>query len=298
LKILIGADVDPILPPILSKRASSDIWMPVDLISTLIDRMGEDLPKITWLIRSDQSVQFSTGEFASGFLSRRRLWQGLAARGHELGWHMHLLTMRDGVGRFDPDPIWLKAAFDGLAKFYPVRSVRTGWDYGSNVLFRRFEELGIAVDFSALPGNLAWQKAGPDMISVDWRFCPEVPYQPHPDNYQHQCSARGALWEVPITQFRGTPADAGKRLLWRSIHGSLSWVGIRNKTRLLTQFWKQLPLPVANVCALFFHPEDLTGPGMENFVRNVYALRRSFGEEFVTASEFVRHSSPSLTFQQ
>jgi hypothetical protein len=297
LKILIGADVDPILPAILSKPASSDIWTPIDLIPTLIDSMGEDLPKITWLIRSDESVRFSTGEFASGFLSRRRLWQGLAARGHELGWHMHLLTIRDGVGRFDPDPAWLRAAFEGLAKFYPVRSVRTGWDYGSNILFRRFKELGVAIDFSALPGNIGWQKAGPDMISVDWRFCPEAPYQPHPENYQRPCSNGGSLWEVPITQFRGTAAEASKRLLWRSIHGSLSWVGIKNKTRLLTQFWNQLPHPVANVCAFFFHPEELTPAGIENFVRNVHALRGSFGGEFVTASEFVGHNfrSPALS---
>ena len=293
MKILIGADVDPILPPILSEPARSDIWTPIDLIPALIDKMGEDLPKITWLIRSDESVRFSTGEFASGLLSRRQLWQGLVARGHEVGWHMHLLTMRDGVGRFDPDPAWLKAAFEALAKFYPVRSVRTGWDYGSNVLFRRFRELGIAVDFSALPGNIAWQKAGPDTISIDWRFCPETPYQPDPENYQRQCSADGALWEVPITQFQGTQLEAGKRLLWRAIHGSLAWGGIRQKTRLLTQFWNQPPSPVTDVCAFFFHPEELTPSGIENFVRNVYALRRSLGGEFVTASEFAGHKLPS-----
>jgi len=290
LKILLGADVDPILPPILSRPPTSDIWTPIDLISTLIDRMGEDLPKITWLIRSDESVRFATGEFASGFLSRRQLWQDLAARDHELGWHMHLLTMRDGVSRFDPDPAWLKAAFDALAKFYPVRSVRTGWDYGSNALFRRFAELGIAIDFSALPGNIAWPKAGPDRIAVDWRFCPALPYQPDPENYQRQRPACGALWEVPVSQFQSTPAEAGKRFLWRSINGSLSWVGIRNKTRPLTQFWNQLPRPVANVCTLFFHPEDLAHSGLDNFVRNVDALRRVFGGEFVTASEFMNYS--------
>lgn len=293
MKVLIGCDVDPVLPPVLRCPPKADIWEPLDQIHSLVATMGDALPVITWLIRSDESVRFCTGSYSSGFISRQKLWQSLANRGHELGWHMHLLTIRDGVGRFDPDPAWLKAAFDGLAKFYPVRSVRTGWDYGSNVLFRRFKELGVAIDFSALPGNIAWQKAGPDMISVDWRFCPEAPYQPDPENYQRPCSNGGSLWEVPITQFRGTPAEASKRLLWRSIHGSLSWVGIRNKTRLLTQFWNQLPRPVANVCALFFHPEDLTPAGIENFVRNIQALRRSFGGEFVTASEFAGHTLPS-----
>src|SRR5260370_5946825 len=101
MKILIGCDVDPILPPLLSHPLSNDIWKCLGYLSSLLDMAKGSLPPITWLIRSDASVRFATGDFGSGYTMRRCLWETLVADGHELGWHMHLMSFDERLGSFE-----------------------------------------------------------------------------------------------------------------------------------------------------------------------------------------------------
>jgi hypothetical protein len=49
-----------------------------------MDALSSDAPPITWLIRSDESVRFSTGDVTSGYVTRHDV-ASLVARGHELG---------------------------------------------------------------------------------------------------------------------------------------------------------------------------------------------------------------------
>ena len=91
VKVLIGCDVDPILPALLTRRPEGDIWAPLDRIPRLLGALGRDLPPITWLIRADETIRYSTGDYASGYASRQRMWSDFRNRGHEFGWHMHLL---------------------------------------------------------------------------------------------------------------------------------------------------------------------------------------------------------------
>lgn len=284
MKIVIGCDVDPVLPPILAKVPDGDIWQCLNMIDDLVASFGKNLPPITWLIRSDESVRFSTGNFASGFMAKRLLWQSLMAAGHEFGWHMHLMsfdTRRQCFG-FDPDPTWLADACHALGEHFDIHSTRTGWDYASNTMFRRLEELGMVVDFSALPGSLAWCAAGPDKILVDWTRCPSDPYHPCLDDYQRPGNLK--LLEIPITQFENSIIGIAKRVSWRLRNGSFLFAGLRNKTRLLTDAWKSLPPAQKPVWAFFFHPEDLQGEGMGRFVENLEQLHTLPDVEFITAS--------------
>ena len=95
MKIVIGCDVDPVLPQRLTQPPAGDIWQCLAYVDRLMDALGNDAPPITWLIRSDESVRFSTGDFASGYVTRHGMWQSLVARGHELGWHFHLMSYDD-----------------------------------------------------------------------------------------------------------------------------------------------------------------------------------------------------------
>jgi len=289
MKVLLGVDVDPVLPPILRARPAGDIWSPLDLIPRLEAQMGPDLPPMTWLLRVDQSIEFASGDLLSGYLSRRPLWERLQSAGHELGWHMHYMSLQDGVMTFDADPAWLPAAFERLSRCYPVHAVRTGWDYGSNAVFRRLREFGVKLDFSALPGALNFIRAGLTPIEVDWRRCPEHPYYPSAADYQSPALAADGLIELPITQFPSEPVRSLRRLTWRMLNGKFDLRGVRRCTRLLTEAWPGLPeTNDFGLWAFFYHPDEITPEGIANVTRNIQSLRAA-GAEFVTASQAEQH---------
>ncbi|MGA3212317.1 MAG: hypothetical protein ABSD20_13505 [Terriglobales bacterium] len=289
MKIVIGADVDPHLPAILDSRPTGDIWLTTDGISTLKALMGAELPPITWLIRADDSIRFATGSFASGYESRARLWLELMGSGHELGWHFHCMSMQSGVNCFDPDPAWFHEAHQNLSRHFDIRAVRVGWDFGSNRVFDLLEEAKVRVDFSALPGNLTWHRCGSVKLVVNWQGCPELPYYPSRQDYRKEGSRDArAILEIPITQFKNDSAGVIRRVCWRVAHGNFSMEGLGHKTRLMTQSWTSLPKlvePNAECWAFYFHPEDLTAAGVQNFVENARRLRAMPGAEFVTASQ-------------
>lgn len=276
--------MDPELPPILDRVPPGNVWEPLDNVDRLVRELGSSLPPVTWLIRSDDSVRFATGDFASGYSYRRGLWDRLCDADHELGWHMHLLSYdaSHGCYSFDPEPSWLDAAFNALAEHFNVCATRTGWDFCSDWLMRRLDELGVVVDLSALPGNVAWHTAGKHRIRMDWLRSGSVPYHPAAEDYQQ--SGELGIIEVPITGFRNTFGEMVRRLLWRLSHGCLNARGLRSRSRMLTEQWTVVPSCDSPVAAFYFHPSGLTGPGFGNFLTNVGCLRALPGAEFVTAS--------------
>jgi hypothetical protein len=284
MKIVIGCDVDPALPHQLTRPPATDIWQCLENIARLLDAAHGELPPVTWLIRSDESVRFCTGRFDSGYLTQEPLWRSLASSGHELGWHFHLMSYDAARGYFgfDADPAWLTAARDALRAHFDVRSTRIGWDYGSTALFNRLDALGIAVDFSALPGHVGWQWAGDDRLRVDWSRSLDVPYHPANNDYQRPGSL--GLLEVPIAHFKNSPIEMVKRAAWRLRNGSLSMAGIARKTRMLTEVWGGLPEPGGRAWAFFFHPSDLHPKGIERCLHNINSLKGLQAAEFVTAS--------------
>jgi hypothetical protein len=284
MKVLIGCDVDPVLPPLLREPPREDVWECLGNLEGLLKAATGGLPPVTWLIRADDSIRFATGDFASGYRARKSLWQTLIGSGHELGWHVHLMSFdaRRGCFGFDPGATWLSDACRALAEHYDVRSTRTGWDYADNALFRRFDALGVTTDFSALPGNMAWHAAGSDRLVVDWLRCPSHPYHPSPDDYQRPGKLN--LLEIPITQFPDSVIGIAKRIAKRLKHGSGCMSGLRNRTKMLTDRWDCVPLSGCTISAFYFHPEDLRGSGVENMLRNLERLRALPDAEFVTAS--------------
>ncbi len=285
MNVLIGCDVDPWL------RRPGREWEPLDLIDRLQEAMASELPPITWLIRCDESVRMATGTYDSGFTTRARMWEDLLSSGHEIGWHMHPLSWNgshDKQLRFDPEPAWLPAACAALRPHAPIRASRTGYDYGSNWLFRKLDTLKIELDFSALPGQISWFKPVDESIVTDWRRClGPAPYHPDANDYQRPGPAPLGLLEVPITAFRNTPAGLLRRLAWRLWNGCPSAIGLSRKTLKMTDGWPGLPQK-AGVWAFYFHAYDLSETGGANFVRNIERLRAISNVEFLTASEINR----------
>ena len=287
MNILIGCDVDPVLPQILDRRPDRDVWGCLNRIEALLAKMGEDMPPVTWLIRADQSVDFSTGGFDSGYSSHRALWDRVQGRGHELGWHMHTISYsaREKQFVFDPEPDWLAEAHECLASSCPVNATRTGWDYGSSALLCALDRLGVVIDFSALPGNALWFSSGKVRLMTDWRRCPTLPYHPSARDYQRSGPDPLKLWEVPAAQFRRSLAGSALRGLLRLRYGCVSMSGLTNQTQLLTDHWLRLPREASDVWAFFFHPYDLTEAGIRNFQANIRRLENLPDVEFKTATE-------------
>lgn len=282
MKILIGCDVDPVVPTFLSQPGQV-AWEYLDELDRLLRTAGGLLPPITWLIRADEIVRFSAGSWDHIYVKKYALWQSLLGRGHQLGWHVHTASFDSGrkCFGFDPDPAWLSDAHHALAAHFDIRATRTGWDYASNVLFARLEALNIAVDFSALPGYLAWHKVGYDRLQADWVRCPDTPYHPSRNDYQLRGDMK--IIEIPITQFPNSLAGMAKRSAWRLWNGSLCMRGLQGKTKMLTDRWDALP-PAGPVAAFYFHPRNLLGDGIANMMRNIELLQTVPGAEFITAS--------------
>lgn len=187
---------------------------------------------------------------------------------------------------FEPEPVWLSDAHASLQVHYEVKATRTGWDFCSNTLMRALNDLGILLDFSALPGNVAWFNVGPDRLKVDWSRCPLEPYHPAGGDYQRKGEL--GILEVPITQFRQSVIGGVKRFLWRTSHGCPQLTGLRNKTQKLTDFWAALPDSATPIMAFYFHPEDVDrGQGLANLTRNLQLLRSMPDVEFATASSIL-----------
>jgi len=293
--VIIACDVDPRLKD-MANRAEWNVWDVLDFIPSLENALGSELPPISWMIRSDDSMRELTGSYTSCLTARPGLWDRLRARGHELGWHFHHWSYGDHRG-FDPHPAWLPDAYEALAAHFPVRATRTGWDYCNTNTFRALDTLNVDIDLSALPGYLVWVEVESESFMVDWRRSPYTPYHPSHDNYQRAGPHPLRLIEVPISSFRASTVNAVRRAGWRIINGVWSIAGITAKVRYLTDEWNGVPRLRGDVIAVYFHPDNLADAGIKDFVRNIGLLRRHFDPEFLTASGFVDRirSAPTLS---
>lgn len=286
MKVLLGSDVDPVLPPKLRERPADDVWACLDHVQALVERAGAELPPITWLLRADESVRFCTQDFDSAFTRREAMWRDLQTRGHELGWHMHLLSFSVTRGQcvFDATAPWLEEAHAALSRHFPTRASRTGWDYADGDLLRRLAGLGVTLDFSALPGARGWIEVGGDTVPVDWLVTPSAPYRPSRRDHRRPGRDPLPILEMPITQFRATPWEMTRRATWRALHREPSLLGLSRRTRMLTSPWPDVPRSDLDCMAFYFHPEHLAGEGLGHLLRNVARLRTLPDAEFVTAS--------------
>src|SRR5437899_2115111 len=87
-------------------------------------------------------------------------------------------------------------AWDPLARWFPIASTRTGWDYANDATMLRLESFGVRVDFSAIPGHIVWWTVDGQRFVVDWRRSPRVPYRPSRSDYQRPGSDALRILEV------------------------------------------------------------------------------------------------------
>jgi len=333
--IVIGCDTDPDREGFLDGVPSGRLtWRGmtegIPLLKSSLhgvrDSTGRE-PVFTWLLRADEQIRQLCGEYGSIVRAHRSFLRSLEESGDELGWHPHFWRRDTDRGPWFQeveDVEWqvemLHQAYADLATclFGAVKSVRMGWDYHNNHTYRALEDLGIAVDFSAVPGLRTFIGTPPKREEnlFDWHSSPQAPYRPSRADYRRPAEGQASscqLLEVP--NFVSTSVIWGMvsglqlarkrrdlRLLWEAVRRPTYWINITARHPLFAPLVKQLRKTLRHrekgggllVFATYFHPDELLPNrsglyDLESARTNIEALLRAC-EETGTAVEFVRAS--------
>lgn len=207
--LCVACDTDPDQNPLYRTLpcpdATDDMWQGVlvgipSLRSGLAKsrfafRYGQ-LP-ITWLLRADRQIYELYGDPGFCFARFGKLWEFELRNGSEIGWHPHLYRWDGDSGQWVPylgktdDLEIVERCLRRLRQYIDVLAVRTGWDYHSNSLFGLFNEVGLLVDASAIPGA-----ANGGTRFYDWRGTPRTPYSPSKLDYRRPARGQERAWNI------------------------------------------------------------------------------------------------------
>jgi hypothetical protein len=335
--IVIGCDADPDRESLLGPLPPGALhWRGMlegipalkESVSHVRDAAGNE-PRFTWLLRADEQVKSFHGSSAWPLEANRTFCDALAASGDELGWHPHFWRFDSTLRRWYQeveDHAWqlamLREANAALrdAGLTPV-SVRMGWTYHTTETMRTLAELGVRVDFSALPGLRTIHGLPPTRGEnfYDWFDAPATVYRPLATD--HRRAGQGAQGQAIIE----LPTFVARSAFW----GLLAGAQLARKTRRVAPLADALGRPryIANLTsapslfaplvqavasaarraangaghapafATYFHPDELLPNrsrmyALEHVATNLAALLsglRTAGAEgvFCTATGFV-----------
>jgi hypothetical protein len=253
LYVVIGCDTDPDRKSFVDNDSDEGkSWRGVtngiplfkDIAKDIKDSHG-NAPRITWLLRADEQIRNLYGDYAWVLRNFEKLFKDLQADGDELGWHPHFYRLEPSSTIWYQeifDVAWQKQMLDEAYKAYsnvipgrPV-SVRMGWDFHNDSTLSKLAELGIKIDFSALPGlrtNLP--KRGEKAYNVyDWINSPRHPYWPSDADYRRPpMKGEGKL---PILEL---PIFASTSIIWGLIGG----LQMARKMKDPSQFFQAIKRP-------------------------------------------------------
>ena len=249
LHIIIGCDTDPDRQDFvdgasverLSWRGMSE-GIPIlkGMVDDLIDSDGR-APVFTWLLRVDEQIRMLHGEYGWILQNFRRLLLDLESTGDELGWHPHFYRLDEKKKNWFQeinDVEWqtgmLHQAYDAYMKIFPdrARSVRMGWDYHNNATMRKLDELGVKIDFSAVPGLSTKATSSRKIHNVyDWYISPREPFFPSKTDYR-----RGVVEGEESLSILELPNFTSKSFIW----GIISGLQFMRKMNDITQLLKAI----------------------------------------------------------
>lgn len=255
--IVIGCDTDPdrqefldgVPPPsegLTWRGMTEGIPALKAAVSVVRDTTGRE-PVFTWLLRADEQVRQIENDYAWVTKTHKAFLLDLQASGDELGWHPHFWR-RDSVGgpwfQEIADVDWqvemLHEAHRDLASSFPtggaIRSVRMGWVYHNNRTFASLEQLGVTIDFSAIPGFRTFRGEPPARGNnlFDWYSTPPNPFRPSRADYRRP--PRGG---EPSFRVLEVPYFVSRSPLWGLIGGAQ----LARKTRDAGQLWDAVRRP-------------------------------------------------------
>jgi hypothetical protein len=230
IKVIIGCDCDQDREDYGGTRYDSRdrplIWdglrTTLHETQTITERILRDTGitvRFTLNIRVDEQVEASHGEPAWVIRTLREALRNAEQNGHEIAWHPHLWRWSDTAESWiqeqdDRDWIWdrlhtwHKAFVDAWGE--GPRSVHGGWMFQNNTSMQALDDVGIAVEYSALPGMAIPGRPTRDGSlycgACDWSTSPRHEYYPSRQDYRigprrpDDSTALGLL-EIPTFTF-------------------------------------------------------------------------------------------------
>ncbi|MEK9833810.1 MAG: hypothetical protein VW453_14580, partial [Rhodospirillaceae bacterium] len=153
----------------------------------------------TWLPRADNQIGAIYGDCGAILDRFQDLLHTLADNGDEIGWHPHLHRRTDRRWVQEKDPERLADILDAghaalTARGWNPRATRMGGNYGSFATMQKLQELGIEVDYSAMPGRSRQD----DHVDFDWSKTTSRPFRPGHDDHSVPGTPSHDLIEVPL----------------------------------------------------------------------------------------------------
>ena len=288
-------------------------------------------PKVTWVIRVDAQVEKIYGDCGWVLEKYKDNLLNLEAGGDELGWHPHFYKYDDGqkrwyqeVGDTDWQLQMLEKGFAAYQRVFPgrARSVRMGWIYHNNLTMQKLSQLGVRVEFSALPGLRTYVKSGKRPYNIfDWYVTPGEAYFPSTVDFRRP--AKGEERALPILEI---PNFVSNSRLWGMITGlqftrkmkkinyisdafsrPTYWINITGAANLFAPVAKSLENFVKKadssvIFATYFHADELLNNGktlysLPAMQRNIELIlsnceRDHIPVEFITATEALKIIQP------
>jgi len=220
LYVIIGCDVDP-------DRASFVGKLPADMLtwrgmlegiprakarlSGLVDSDGKP-PVFSWCLRVDHQIAAMHGSYHHMLSHNCDFLAGLEQTGDEISWHPHFWKYDEDAGCWYQE-YWdvafqigmLKDAHAAFQTVFPgrARTVRMGWSFHNNHTFGTIEELGVEVDYGAIPGFKLLPKNDRVRASnfYDSSLCEDQPFYPARADYRRNARAGEEAFkvlEVPV----------------------------------------------------------------------------------------------------
>jgi hypothetical protein len=244
LDIVIGCDADPDRHELTGEAPSGKLhWNGIrngipllkEKAQKIVDTNGKQ-PVITWCWRSDEQITQMEGDAAYIPRVEKSLMESLKLDGDEHAWHAHVWKMNQQSKQWyqeSHDTPWQRAMLqssyqalkDALGEV-PV-SLRTGWTFHNQTTFHTVAELGIQVDFSALPGlridpPSEETKSGANYF--DWMGTPYLPYRPDRTDHRRASGNGSSAYESILE----APCTVVPSFLWGMIGGGVLTLKMRD----------------------------------------------------------------------
>ena len=296
VEVVIGCDTDPDREALVGPLPTDAlVWNGVTggipMLKAAVADIRDDLgrpPAFTWLLRADEQVRALCGDYAHSLIAHEDQFRSLERGGDEIGWHPHFWRRDEATARWYQeveDVTWqvamLRAAHERLTTRLgkAPTSVRMGWNYHNAETLRTLDALGVAVDFSALPGFRTYQDAPPTRSEnlFDWQPTRLRPYHPAANDPRRRAEAGEdslGILELPIfvaesvfwAAARGVQLARKTRRMFPlgdALARPTYWINVTARPALFAPLLDTLRRALAGptdgplIFATYFHPDEL-----------------------------------------
>lgn len=304
-RLLVTCDVDPDRaefggPPYTSRELR---W---DGLETGIRRLVEGAEsrgfrdfRATWFIRADDQVETTQGDPAWCFTTYESLWKELLAKGHELGWHLHLWKWKETHWAHEHGDLeWISEMAWRANRAIPAWArpggratdplpLRMGINHHTNETVRLASDLGIRFDCTPVPGIA-------DQFR-DWVGTPRRAYRPASQDCRMAEEGGGrenGILFIPASTYP-LPAAAylAKRLLGRT--GRVAEPYLTKSRTLLRMAYRNAAHSSDSHFLISFHADELLPLHGRFSLRNALlnlGFLRALDQPFKTVTQFGEES--------